>query len=129
MRRRKARPSHRASWALAGAAAALVLCGPQAVRVRAAETPLIQAVKAGDARAVKAVLRPSTVNVPETDGTTALHWAVQADDLATVELLLRGGADPRARNRRRSTRTPHWSNGWSTQVPTRTPRARKARPF
>jgi ankyrin repeat protein len=99
MRRRKARPSHRASWALAGAAAALVLCGPQAVRVRAAETPLIQAVKAGDARAVKAVLRPSTVNVPETDGTTALHWAVQADDLATVELLLRGGADPRARNR------------------------------
>jgi ankyrin repeat protein len=46
-----------------------------------------------------ASLGPSTVNVPEADGTTALHWAVRAEDLETVELLLRGGADPRASNR------------------------------
>src|SRR5688572_8663723 len=84
---------------IAFAVAALVVGWPLAARVRAEEPPLIQAVKAGDRRAVTAALRPSTVNVPEADGTTALHWAVRAEDLATVELLLRGGADPRAANR------------------------------
>jgi ankyrin repeat protein len=82
---------------VACAAAAVVLCWPLAAR--AADSPLIQAVKAGDRSAVTAALRPSTVNVPEADGTTALHWAVRGEDLETVELLLRGGADPRASNR------------------------------
>ena len=39
------------------------------------------------------------VNAPEADGTTALHWACAADDVETVRLLLRAGADAKAANR------------------------------
>ena len=39
------------------------------------------------------------VNRAEADGTTALHWAVQADDLELVTLLLRAGANAKAANR------------------------------
>ena len=38
------------------------------------------------------------VNMPETDGTTALHWAVRRDHLATVRVLLSVGADAKAEN-------------------------------
>jgi ankyrin repeat protein len=39
------------------------------------------------------------VNQPEADGTTALHWAVQRDDLEAVDLLLTAGAAASAANR------------------------------
>ncbi|MCU1336109.1 MAG: ankyrin repeat protein [Bryobacterales bacterium] len=35
----------------------------------------------------------------DADGTTPLHWAVRADDLATVDRLLAAGADAKAANR------------------------------
>jgi uncharacterized protein len=67
-----------------------------------AATPvsLIDAVKAGDAQAVRALLkqRPN-VNASEADGMTALHWAVRANDMETVQLLLRSGANSKATNR------------------------------
>ena len=39
------------------------------------------------------------MNASEADGTTALHWAARADDLATVELLVRAGANVKIANR------------------------------
>jgi ankyrin repeat protein len=39
------------------------------------------------------------VNARAADGTTALHWAVRADDLAKVESLLAAGADAKAQDR------------------------------
>jgi ankyrin repeat protein len=39
------------------------------------------------------------INAPEPDGTTPLHWAVRADDLAKVNQLLAAGADVKAANR------------------------------
>lgn len=39
------------------------------------------------------------VNAPQPDGTTALHWAADADDPEVVELLIRAGADVKAANR------------------------------
>jgi len=67
-----------------------------------AATPvsLIDAVKAGDGQAVRALLkqRPD-VNASEADGMTALHWAVRANDTETVQLLLRSGANSKAANR------------------------------
>src|SRR5213594_965844 len=39
------------------------------------------------------------VNAPQLDGTTALHWAVRADDLEIADLLIRAGANVAAVNR------------------------------
>ena len=65
------------------------------------DADLLGAVKSGDVAAVQAVLqRPGApVNTAEVDGTTALHWAVEYDDLAIVDLLLSSGADVTAVNR------------------------------
>ena len=61
---------------------------------------LIDAVKLGNREAVRALLAKRTeVNRPEPDGTTALHWAVRANDTETVTLLLRAGAKVSAANR------------------------------
>ena len=60
---------------------------------------LVEAVKAGDPAAVRALLRTADVNVREADGTTALHWASNREDVPMVDLLLRAGADARAVNR------------------------------
>jgi ankyrin repeat protein len=62
---------------------------------------LLDAVKAGDATAVRTMLqRPGALGeAVEVDGTTALHWAVEYDDLAIVDLLLSSGADVTAVNR------------------------------
>jgi ankyrin repeat protein len=57
-------------------------------------------VKRGDHEAARTLLRDkSTVNKAEADGTTALHWAVQANDAALVTTLLRAGANVRLANR------------------------------
>ena len=53
-----------------------------------------------DKAAVRSLLeRKADVNRPQTDGTTALDWAVRGDDLETAELLIRSGADVSAANR------------------------------
>src|SRR5438552_12799897 len=65
-----------------------------------ADARLMDAVKSGNSEAVRALVkRPGALNVPEADGTTALHWAVRADDIATTQLLLRAGAKPGVANR------------------------------
>src|SRR6185295_9743584 len=68
-----------------------------------AEVRLIDAVKAGNRDAVRAMLRKpmpaNDVNAVEPDGTTALHWAVSADDRDLAQQLLRAGAKPNIANR------------------------------
>jgi uncharacterized protein len=65
-----------------------------------ADTPLIDAIKAGDRAAVQRLIRDrALVDSAEPDGTTALHWAVRAADEAAVRLLVRAGAKPNAANR------------------------------
>jgi ankyrin repeat protein len=70
------------------------------VSAAAASLPLVDAVKDGNRAAVQSLLVQKTnVNAAEADGTTALHWAVQADDGELVRLLVRAGANVRAANR------------------------------
>ena len=61
---------------------------------------IVKAVKDGDVAAVRALLKqPNAANVAEADGTTALHWAADRDDLAIAQLLVRAGASVKAANR------------------------------
>ncbi len=78
----------------------LVLLSVTSVNAAAGEAPLVTAVKAGDARTVRALLlRRVDVNLPGADGSTALHWAANRGDLDTIDLLLRAGANAKVANR------------------------------
>src|SRR6187551_3374011 len=66
--------------------------------IRAAENDrrLIDAVKQGNRETVLTLMKARIpVNAVASDGTTALHWAVRANDQETVRLLLSAGADVR----------------------------------
>jgi ankyrin repeat protein len=61
---------------------------------------VVDAARARNLPAVQALIKQrADVNVPEPDGTTALHWAVRAVDRSLVEALLSAGANASARNR------------------------------
>jgi ankyrin repeat protein len=92
----------RVSCAAAVLAALLVIEGQAR-----AQTALLDAVKAGDAAAVRALLdQRADVNAAQADGTTALHLAVDRDDIELVRMLVRAGAKPSAANRYGA--TPLW---------------------
>lgn len=61
---------------------------------------LVAAVKAGDRATAFALLaEDADPNVSEADGTTALHWAVQNDDLDLTVRLILAGAEATTANR------------------------------
>ena len=65
----------------------------------AADVQLIQAVKNGDAIAVRALLgRDADVDARQGDGATALHWAAHLNDLEAADLLIEAGAAVDATN-------------------------------
>jgi ankyrin repeat protein len=66
----------------------------------AGDLRLIDAVKGNDATAVRMLIAERVdVDATEADGSTALHWAAQRDNLEIARLLLAAGADARAANR------------------------------
>ncbi len=67
--------------------------------VAAPRTSLADALEKNDLAAARALMRDSDVNVAQVDGMTALHWAVQHDDLETAKALLAVKANPKAENR------------------------------
>jgi uncharacterized protein len=70
------------------------------LNANAAAPGLIDAVKNRDKATIKTLLEKRVdVNAPESDGTTALHWAARTDDLETVQILIRAKANVRAKNR------------------------------
>src|SRR5437667_7986381 len=78
--------------------ASLVLLGASAAA--AATSEIADAAMRGDREAVRAALaRNADVNAAQVDGTTALHWAVERDDVDMAELLLTAGARVGARTR------------------------------
>jgi len=65
----------------------------------AARSEVADAVMQGDRPAIRALLaKKADVNAPQVDGTTALHWAVRANDLEMTEMLLNAGAKASAAN-------------------------------
>src|SRR5438552_6256602 len=70
----------------------------------AASSELADAAMNRNKDAVRSLLlKKADVNAPQVDGTTALHWAVRADDLETADLLIRAGANVSAANREGAT--------------------------
>jgi ankyrin repeat protein len=62
--------------------------------------PLIDAVKSADGSAVGQLLaKHADVNATDSEGATALHWAVYRNDLKTVDQLMQAGANPSTRNK------------------------------
>jgi len=77
-------------WALLLSAQSLV----------AASSDIADAVMNGNKEALRSLLqKKADVNAAQIDGTTALHWAVRADDLETADLLIRAGAHVSVANR------------------------------
>jgi uncharacterized protein len=73
---------------------------PVASLIGAAASEVADAAMQGNKDAVRSLLqRKANVNAPQADGTTALDWAVRADDLETADLLIRAGANVSAANR------------------------------
>ena len=87
------------SWRLLSNLALLTLClGGSAVA--ATPSPLADAAEKHDLSAVRALLgNGAGVNIPQPDGTTALHWAAYHDDAETAAILLKAGANVNAVNR------------------------------
>jgi len=57
-----------------------------AAALGAATSELADAVMKGNKQTVRTLLQQkANVNAPQTDGTTALHWAVRLDDLDTAK--------------------------------------------
>jgi len=81
-----------------------IACVATGVRIGAAgggsAVSLVKAVKDGDAAAVRVLLKqPNVANAADPDGTTALHWAADRDDLPIAQLLVRAGANVNAASR------------------------------
>ena len=65
----------------------------------AGRSEIADAAMAGNTSVVRALLeKKADVNTPQVDGTTALHWAVQSNNLEMTEMLLRAGAAVSAAN-------------------------------
>ena len=81
-------------------AAGLVAATAAAATAQPPRVPLIEAVKAGDAGAVAALIETGAeIDAAEPDGTTALHWAAHHDDLRLAARLLEAGAEADATTR------------------------------
>jgi ankyrin repeat protein len=78
---------------------ALVLALALSAGAAAAQGSLVEAAREGDrAAALGLIAERADPNVPEADGTTALHWAVYHDDSELVARLLAAGANVAAAN-------------------------------
>jgi len=65
-----------------------------------ADTRVAEAAMREDPAAVRTLLQQKAdVNATLPDGATALHWAVNSDDLQTVGLLIQAGANVKAKDR------------------------------
>src|SRR5229473_5716223 len=65
----------------------------------ATDLRLVDAVRNRDLAAIQSLIKQHVdINAAQADGTTALAWAANRDDLDTADLLIHGGANVNAAN-------------------------------
>jgi ankyrin repeat protein len=100
-RDRKGAATHHATKPMKLPALALVICATGFAATAGPASP--EAADAAQNREIAAlrtlVMQHAAVNTPQTDGSTALHWAAHWNDTGMVNLLLGAGANPKALNR------------------------------
>ncbi len=71
-----------------------------AANAAAVKSDVADAAMQGNKTAVRALLQQKAdVNAPQIDGTTALHWAVQANDVELTDTLIHAGANVSSANK------------------------------
>src|SRR5215467_15563082 len=71
-----------------------------AINAQSVGSDVADAAMNRDLPGVRTLLRQKAdVNAPQSDGATALHWAVQHDDLEMADVLIQAGANVKAVNR------------------------------
>ncbi len=79
---------------------AIAVCLPALVVAAPAESPVADAAMAGNADAVRTLLRQAAdVNAAQADGMTALHWAAENNAAELAEMLIYAGANLEAGTR------------------------------
>src|SRR5437867_6312483 len=77
----------------------MLLLAASTFAASAEDLRLIEAVKSRDRAAIRSLIeRRVDVNAAQPDGTTALAWAANRDDLETADFLIRAGANVNAAN-------------------------------
>jgi ankyrin repeat protein len=77
-----------------------VLLSVSSADAAVATAAVAEAARKADKAAIRALLQKrADVNVPEPDGSTALHWAAYTNDFEIADLLIRAGANAKATNR------------------------------
>src|SRR5580658_7333755 len=68
--------------------------------IAATDTRVVDSVKDHNKDVLRSLVKEhADVNAPEADGTTALHWAAHSNDLESVQILIRAGANAKATSR------------------------------
>lgn len=81
-------------------AGVFLLAGSLSFGATVGPTTFADTAARGDMKALREMIpQQKDVNAPQVDGTTALHWAANHDDAATVKALLTAGANPNVTNR------------------------------
>ena len=89
------RPTLTATLAVAG----FVVAAAAGARAAGAEGSIVDAARRGDRQRIQTLAQAGRVNETAPDGSTALHWAVENDDLEMVRVLLKAGAKATAATR------------------------------
>jgi ankyrin repeat protein len=89
----------RPTWKGVAGAAVLSIVAATGIRAAGSDASIVDAARRGDQQAVRAMAQAGKANETSPDGSTALHWAVENNDVEMVGLLLKAGAQATAANR------------------------------